>query len=272
MGSPDLRSPELCESPPVLGLRRLQPAESAEVWPVGMSGSAGMIRGFGGRLSFAGISLQQVKRAVGSKVGPPELIDGAAFDDRTFLHYTESDAIHQVTKVTHRHEVYVWRFVPFIGQGLRDWRSAASQNFHANSPMSEVGHNDECSASNAEHFQQQEFWISYLLQCLTEHCKVETVIGNIDKTLIQVRCNGRKPPLDNRDDVGLLDFHAHYFAAHFVMKTLHQSTVTTAEVDDSAFAINMVHDQLIGELNRRVRHLVAIGVWHFDEVTIRKIC
>jgi hypothetical protein len=34
----------------------------------------------------------------------------------------------------------------------------------------------------------------------------------------------------------------------------------------------MVHDQLIGELNRRVRHLVAIGVWHFDEVTIRKIC
>ena len=101
MRSPAHRSPEMCESLPVLGLRRPQPAEFAEVWRVGMSGGAGMIRGFGGWLSFAGISLQQVKRAVGSKVGPPKLIDGAAFDDRTFLHNTESDAVHQVTKVTH---------------------------------------------------------------------------------------------------------------------------------------------------------------------------
>lgn len=48
MRSPALRSPGFCESPPVSGHRRAQPAEIAEFRPLGTRGSDGKIGVFGG--------------------------------------------------------------------------------------------------------------------------------------------------------------------------------------------------------------------------------
>ena len=51
-------------------------------------------------------------------------------------------------------------------------------------------------------------------------------------------------------------------AAHFITQSLHQSSVTAAEVDYATATFDMSHDEFICELHRQVGHLVAICDWH----------
>ncbi len=54
-----------------------------------------------------GLFFQQVECAVGSKIGCQQAVDGVAADDWAFFDDSQANAVHQLAKVFHGHEMQV---------------------------------------------------------------------------------------------------------------------------------------------------------------------
>jgi len=115
--------------------------------------------------------------------------------------------------------------------------------------VTKIRHHHKRSPGHSQHFQQKPLGISDLLQSLTEHRKIKAVIWDINKSFVQIGRECRQAAFNDSDNVGLFDFHSHDFAAHFVMQALHQPSVATSKVDHTTAAVDMTHDQFVGQLD-----------------------
>ncbi len=135
------------------------------------------------QLVFRGVfdrsAFDEVEGAVCTEVGGSEAINGSAANDGAFANNTKANAFDQGAEVVHGHEVDVWGFVPFVGECFGDRSATASEHFHADPPVSEVGNDDEPAMSDAEHFREQLARIADLLQGLAEHGEIKAVVGNV---------------------------------------------------------------------------------------------
>ncbi len=109
---------------------------------------------------------QQIESAVGPNIGRPGSVDGAAPDDRAFLHHVEPNALHQFVKIPHGHKVHVGSFMPFVREAIRNRRAAAEQNFPAHTPVPKIWYHDQTTVGDSQHFLQQLLRVLHLLQRL----------------------------------------------------------------------------------------------------------
>jgi len=219
---------------------------------------------------FDGSTFDEVEGAVCSQVGSSEAIHGAAANDGAFPDDTKADAFDQCAEVVHGHEVDVWGFVPFVGESFSDGSAAASEHFHADTPVSEVGDDDEPASCHAEHFSEQLAGIADLLEGLAEHSEIKAVVGDVREALVEVCLDGGESPLDDSQEVFLFDFDAEHIAVEFEVEALHQSPVTTPQVDYSTAAGDVLHDEFVSEADGGIGDLVtgtgALGHGHWSLV------
>jgi len=209
------------------------------------------------RVVFGGSTFDEVEGAVSAQIGSSESIHGAAANDGAFTDDTKADTFDQRAEVVHGHEMDVWGFVPFVGESFGDGSAAASEHFHADSPVSEVGDDDKPSSCHAEHFGEQLARIADLLECLAEHSEIKAVVGNVGEALVEVCLNGREAALDDTKEVFLFDFDTEHVAVEFEVESLHESPVTAPEVNHSTAAGDVLHDEFVSEADGGIGDLIA---------------